>query len=227
MSGWTLPSISRRPVPAGRALVGARRHGVRRDQVGEVDVGPVEVVAGREPGLEDQHGRGGLGEDHALGLHPHGPGRAHGVHPRVRAAGVDEDLLVLLEPGVEGGPLEADGVVEARRPSPHRGPWPRRAGRTSPTRRPKSLHVATRGLLGGALVDEHVRLHVGQRDVELREGRATPTRSGRGSCRRWRGRRGRPGPAGGPARCGWPERAGRGSRSPACPPRASQHSARP
>ena len=65
------------------------------------------------PGLEHEHGRRGLGEDDALGLHPHAPGRAQRVDAGVGVPGVDEDLLVLLEPGIEGGPVEADRVVQS------------------------------------------------------------------------------------------------------------------
>ena len=71
-----------------------------------------EVVAGGQPGLEAETGEDGLGQDDALGLDAHGAGRAQGVDPGVGVARVDEDLLVLLEPGVEGRPFEADGVVE-------------------------------------------------------------------------------------------------------------------
>ena len=101
----------------------------------EVDVGPVEVVAGRQRRLEAEDRRRGLGQHHAVRLDPHRAGRAEGVDPRVGVARVDEDLLVLLVPGVEGRPLEAHRVVEAVHLG--RAEHLRRPGRSmSPTRSP-------------------------------------------------------------------------------------------
>lgn len=53
-----------------------------------------------------------VGEDGAVDLHADAAGGAQGVHPGVGAPGVDEDLLVLLVPGVEGLPAEPRGAQE-------------------------------------------------------------------------------------------------------------------
>ncbi len=158
---------ARRPVLARGALVGAGRDGLRRDEAGEVDVGGVHVVPGRESRLEQHDGRGGLGEHDALGLHAQGPGRPQRVDPRVGVPRMDEDALVLLEPGVQRGPLEAHGVVEAldlgggEHPC---GVW----SSDALSRQAEVPHVPLGRLLGGALVDERVVRHVGQGDVVLR-----------------------------------------------------------
>ena len=68
----------------------------------EVHGSAIEVVAGRQPGLEDHDRRGRLGQDGALELDPHPPRRAERVDAHVRAARMHVDLLVLLEPGVGG-----------------------------------------------------------------------------------------------------------------------------
>jgi hypothetical protein len=74
----------------------------------EVDVGPAQVIARRQPGLEDHHRRAGVGQDNPVKLHPHGAIRAERIDPHVRAARVDEDLLVLFEPGIQRSPVETD-----------------------------------------------------------------------------------------------------------------------
>src|SRR5258706_15357519 len=50
-----------RPVAAGDALVRARRLGTGGHEVLEGDVGPIEVVAGRQAGLEHQYRGAALG----------------------------------------------------------------------------------------------------------------------------------------------------------------------
>ena len=86
---------------------------------------------------------------------------------------MDEDLLVLLEPGIERRPLETDGVVEAL----HLG---RREdlGGMGPVEvvqlEAEVPHVAPRGLFGRALVDEHAAPDVGEGDVVLRESGPLP-----------------------------------------------------
>jgi hypothetical protein len=73
----------------------------------EGDIGAVEVVAGRQAGLEHQHRRARLGQRHALERGPDVPVRAERVDADIRVAGVDEDLLVLLIPRIERVPVEA------------------------------------------------------------------------------------------------------------------------
>jgi hypothetical protein len=50
----------------------------------------------------------------------------HGVDAVVRAAGVAEDRLVLLQPAVERGPAEPDEPLERRRPGAQAGMLERR-----------------------------------------------------------------------------------------------------
>jgi hypothetical protein len=77
-----------------------------RDEVGEVDFGAVEVVPSRQSGLEHQHRGAAFGQAHAVEFNGDAAGRAQSVDAGVAVAGVDEDLLVLLEPGIQGIPLE-------------------------------------------------------------------------------------------------------------------------
>ena len=170
---------ARRPVVARGALVGAGRDRRRRDEVSEVDIGLVHVVPGREARLEQHDGRGGLGEHDALGLHAEAPGRPQRVDPRVGVPWMDENALVLFEPGVQGGPLEADGVVEAldlRRGENLCGVWSLDAF----SRQAEVPHVAPGSLFAGALVDERVVRHIGQRDVVLRVVGVLPDVAGTG-----------------------------------------------
>ena len=95
-----------RPVAGRRPLVGTGGDGVGGDEVREVDRRPIEVAAGRQPGLEEEDRRAALGEDDALELDPQLPRRAQRVDPGVGAAGMDEDPLVLLVPGLERLPLD-------------------------------------------------------------------------------------------------------------------------
>jgi hypothetical protein len=79
----------------------------------EADVGPVDVVPHRQAGLEHHHRGGRIGQHHPVELDAHPAVRAQRVDPRVRVTRVHEHLLVLLEPGVQRGPLEADGALQA------------------------------------------------------------------------------------------------------------------
>jgi site-specific DNA recombinase len=96
----------RGPVAAGGALIGTGGQRVGRGEVGEVDFSAVEVVAGRQPGLEHHHRRARFGQHDAFELDTDAAGGPQRVDARVGVAGVDEDLLVLLEPSVQGIPLE-------------------------------------------------------------------------------------------------------------------------
>ena len=96
----------RGPVAAGRALIGTGGQRVGRGEVGEVDFSAVEVAAGRQPGLEHHHRRARFGQHDAFELDTDAAGGPQRVDARVGVAGVDEDLLVLLEPSVQGIPLE-------------------------------------------------------------------------------------------------------------------------
>ena len=90
---------------------------------------------------------------------------------------MDEDLLVLLVPGVEGRPFEADRVVEAR--DLGRAEHPRRLGVVDVAELDaEDLDVAALGLLGRALVDEHFGADVGERDVVLRKAGPLPDVAG-------------------------------------------------
>src|SRR6266540_423542 len=56
-------------VVAGQALVRAERLGLDRGQRGRVDVGARDVPAGREPGLVQDQGAGGVGDDLVAAAH--------------------------------------------------------------------------------------------------------------------------------------------------------------
>src|SRR5438270_11088755 len=86
--------------------------GIGGDLQIELDVRLRQVIAGREPGLEQQPGTCGLGDRDPLDLDSYMPGAGQDVHPGVRVARVGEDLLVLLEPGVHRVPVEADHVAQ-------------------------------------------------------------------------------------------------------------------
>src|SRR5271155_4836364 len=90
--------------------------------------------------------------------------RAQRINTRVRAAGVDEDLLVLLEPRVERVPVEANGPNYAAL-----GVEPGRA-RPRDLADPQSLQLSgpTMRVLRMLLVDEERSVHVRDRDVVLR-----------------------------------------------------------
>jgi hypothetical protein len=139
----------------------------------EGDIGAVEVVAGRQAGLEHQHRRARLGQRHALERGPDVPVRAERVDADIRVAGVDEDLLVLLIPRIERVPVEAgrachpvDRVVAE---DPH-GARPVQAARAQAV-------AACRALAEPLLVvfvDEEARVDVLGRDVVLRVVRPFP-----------------------------------------------------
>ena len=71
-----------------------------------------QVVAHGQARLEQEHGPGGIGDRDAVDLHHDMARTAQRVDALVRIAGVNEDLFVLLEPGVHRLPLEADRVTE-------------------------------------------------------------------------------------------------------------------
>ncbi len=99
-----------RPVGAGDALVRAGRLGAGGHEMTEVDIGAIEVVAGRQAGLEHQHRRGTLGERDPLQRDPDTPVRAKCVDADVRVSGMDEDLLLLLIPGIQRVPVETSSA---------------------------------------------------------------------------------------------------------------------
>ena len=99
------------PVP-GEALVRAARGRVGRRQQVEPDVDLGQVVARREAGLEEERRLMGVGDRDAVHLDLHVTRAVQDVDPRVRVVGVDEDLLVLLEPAVHRVPVEADQAAQ-------------------------------------------------------------------------------------------------------------------
>ena len=169
-----------RPVAAGGALVGTGGHGVRRDQMGEVDVGPVEVVAGREPRLEEQDGRGGLGEHDTLRLHPHRPGRTQARRPRVY--GLRGWTKTRSSSSNQASRADHSKRTVSSSPSTLAAPRTRAApGRwTYPTRRPYCLTSPRAVFRRGALVDQHQGIDVGKREVVLREAGPFPHVAGAG-----------------------------------------------
>ena len=183
----------------------------------EVDVGPVDVIARREPRLEAEDGRGGLGQDDALGLDAQAPARPERVDAGVGVARVDEDLLVLFEPRIESRPGEADGVIEALHfgGREHGG----RAGSVDVAdAHPVAPGVTPRRLHGLSLVNERVGRHVGQRNVVLGVRRVLPYVAGVGRVDdRSAGQEG-PDAARDRLARGSPGRVGQGSRSRQWPP---------
>jgi hypothetical protein len=71
--------------------------GGRHEQV-HAQVGLGDVPAGRESGLEQRAGVGGLGQDDTIKFDPHAAGRGQNVDTGVGIARVGVDLPVLLEP---------------------------------------------------------------------------------------------------------------------------------
>ena len=128
-----------------------------RHQLGEVHLGAVEVVAGRQAGLEHHDRRRRLGQHVPVELDPDRAGRAQRVDPGVRVAGMDEDLLVLLVPGVQRVPLEPRRPGQPRQPRRRRRPG-RAPGRvTSPTCSPCRRAVPRLSFCVVLLVDQHAR----------------------------------------------------------------------
>src|SRR5439155_23198761 len=76
------------------------------------EMGIRQIVAGRRPGLEQQAWTGTLGDELAGGLHPDVAVTVQHVDPVVRVTGVDEDLVILLVPGVHLFPVEGDVILE-------------------------------------------------------------------------------------------------------------------
>jgi hypothetical protein len=75
--------------------------------------GALDVVPGRQSGLEEHHRGGAFGEDDAVQLDPDVARGADRVDPRVGTARVAaEDLFVLLEPGVDRAPGDVDEAGE-------------------------------------------------------------------------------------------------------------------
>jgi hypothetical protein len=96
----------------GEALVGAAGDGVGRNEQVHAHVDLRDVVASRQPRLEQQRRPVRVGDLHAVHLDLDVPGAVQDVDARVRVVWVDENLLVLLEPSVHGVPVEADQVAQ-------------------------------------------------------------------------------------------------------------------
>ena len=106
--------VGRRAAPTNRPWSGPcrgrRSRWARASSTSRLQRGPVEVVAGGQPGLEDQDGAGRLGEQvPSSSIRTWLVDRTR-VDADVGAARVDEDLLVLLEPVVERVPADPDVV---------------------------------------------------------------------------------------------------------------------
>ena len=143
------------------------------DQPREVDVGAVEVPARRQARLDHRDRAVRFGEQDALELDADVPVRPQRVHPHVGVARVDEHLLRLLVPGVQRVPVEPDRAgqpvdrVVGEQP-PARGP----GGVADP--QPDDARRAELHRLDAVLVDEHLRIDVRDRHVELRVERPLP-----------------------------------------------------
>ena len=121
-----MPTAVDHHVPVGReSLVGASRLQVAVGQQRRVDVALGQVVAGRQAGFENQDRGGRLGEQVAVALDPHVPRAWEGVDADERVARMNEYLLVLLEPVIQGVPGDRDvpievGISKSRAPGTQR-----------------------------------------------------------------------------------------------------------
>ena len=124
------------------------------------------------------------GEDDSASTSPsssiaHRPGRTDGIHPGVGIPRVHEDLLVLLEPGVQAVPFEADHSRQARYRILAVHP-----GRAGPEHVPGLNAVPPCGTaaepLWVLLVDQRCGINVGERNVVLRIVRPLPDVDGAG-----------------------------------------------
>ena len=107
------PADRGRPVDR-LALIGAARRAVgRREQV-HAHVLARDVVAHRQPGLEQEVGFRRLRHRLAAEHHPHLARRRDRVDALIGVARVDEDLLVLLVPAIDLAPVERGEPGELR-----------------------------------------------------------------------------------------------------------------
>src|SRR5437879_5930031 len=83
---------------SGDALVGAARLERAGREDCRIDILARQIVAGREVGLEEEHGAAALGHELAADHHLDQPAARQRVDALARVAGMDEHLLVLLEP---------------------------------------------------------------------------------------------------------------------------------
>ena len=95
-----------------------RASGTRRAGLEVADILGRQVIANREPGLEEEHGRTRIRDQLALVLENDMAGRAANVDPRERVARVGDEQLLLVEPLVDGLPGDRDVAwdVIQRRP---------------------------------------------------------------------------------------------------------------
>src|SRR5438093_8069157 len=94
-------------VPVRRlTLVGtAGKRGARAEQVNpHIDLG--DVIASRQTRLEQEPGTGGLSHRLPFDHHPDVAGAVEDVDAGIRVPGMDEDLVVLFEPGIDPVPVE-------------------------------------------------------------------------------------------------------------------------
>src|SRR5215813_10609389 len=101
------------------------------------------------------------------------PVRPKRVHPDIRVASMDEDLLILLIPGIERVPVDSRG---AGHPIDRVFSEDPRSSRPVPT--PRAQAVASRRALAKmlvvSLVNEEARVDVVDRDVVMRIERPFP-----------------------------------------------------
>ena len=147
-------------------------------QVLEIDLGAVEVVAGRQAGLEHHHRRGATRPARTPSSSTRTGRVERSASTRdVRVAGMDEDLLVLLEPRVERGPFERAPCRPARSTLLAVDPRRARPRSPSPTRSPCTPR---RPALGALRVRARRRARPRRRRRAARstaDSSATPTRS--------------------------------------------------
>src|SRR6516162_9802017 len=68
------------------------------------------VIAGRQPGLEEEDGSASFTHCHAFNLHSYVPRTVDRVYSCVRISRMNEDLLVLLEPRVHLIPVKCEVI---------------------------------------------------------------------------------------------------------------------
>ena len=139
----------------------------------EVHVRPVDVIAGREPRLEAEHGRGGLGQHRTVDLHAHRAGGAQRVDPACTGCAGGRRPARPPRTRRRKRTTRSAPCRRGRPPWRHPAPWPRRVARGHRRGRHGSGRRRAASPLR-ALVDQRVVQHVGQRDVVLREGGPFP-----------------------------------------------------
>src|SRR6516164_5605601 len=99
----------------GRPIV--RRSFIRasRDRLGgieqiDADIELRNVIAGRQPSLEEEDGPASFTQCHAINLHTHVPRAVDRVYSCVRISRMNKDLLVLLEPRVHLIPVKSEVI---------------------------------------------------------------------------------------------------------------------